>query len=129
MSTREFSIEMASINDVLKSPKWPAKWPFYPSDFKRQDESDDSGFYAEPRLVYHIDDAAVGALTAYYSKAFAPNDDVLDICSSWVSHFPNDVKLGRRVGIGMVVLDFIVIPFTAHLHSLQDLCSFRAKKN
>lgn len=32
------------------------KWPFQPGDFSRQDESQDTYFYGEPRLVYHIDD-------------------------------------------------------------------------
>ena len=89
------------VEDILKAPKWPQKWPFNPNDFKRQDESDDSEFYYQPRLVFHIDDNAVAALTKYYSSIFTPKANVLDICSSWVSHFPNDVMLGRRVGIGM----------------------------
>lgn len=86
---------------MLKKPQWPEKWPFYPKDFKRQDESDDVMFYEQPRLVFHIDDYAVQALTKYYGSAMTPGADVLDICSSWVSHFPNDVKLGKRVGLGM----------------------------
>ena len=89
------------IEDVLKDPQWPEKWPFYPEDFKRQDESDDTNFYETPRLVYHIDDSAVTALTKYYAQTFTPGASVLDICSSWVSHFPNDVKLSNRVGLGM----------------------------
>jgi len=89
------------IEDILTSPKWPAKWPFYPSDFRRQDESKDFQFYGQPRLVYHIDDQAVEALTKYYRRTFFPDASILDICSSWVSHFPTDLKLGRRVGLGM----------------------------
>lgn len=42
--------------------------------------------------VYHIDDAAVAALTEYYGKHFKDGEDVLDICSSWVSHFPKNWK-------------------------------------
>ena len=49
----------------------------------------------------HIDDAAIGALTKYYKSVFTEDASVLDICSSWVSHFPKDVKLGRTVGLGM----------------------------
>eukprot|EP01041_Mallomonas_annulata_P002484 gene2484-4836_t len=89
------------IEDVLKTPQWPEKWPFTPADFVRQDESTDAFFYDQPRLVYHIDDAAVGALTRYYKSVFFEGADVLDICSSWVSHFPTDIKLGKRVGLGM----------------------------
>lgn len=38
----------------MKSPKWPAKWPFYEDDFNRMDETSDGDFYSQPRLVYHI---------------------------------------------------------------------------
>lgn len=51
--------------------------------------------------MYHIDDAAVSALTEYYSKNLNDGDDVLDICSSWVSHYPKDWKGGNVVGLGM----------------------------
>lgn len=42
--------------------------------------------------VFHIDDFAVSALTEYYSKNLPSGADVLDICSSWVSHYPKDWK-------------------------------------
>lgn len=48
--------------------------------YKHEYYADDS-----PRLCYHIDDFAVDALTRYYSEALKDGDDVLDICSSWVS--------------------------------------------
>ena len=86
---------------VLKSPKFPPEWPYSPSDFERQDESDDSIFYDQARLVYHIDDSAVSALTKYYATNLKDGDDVLDICSSWVSHYPKDFKGGNVVGLGM----------------------------
>lgn len=85
---------------VLVNPKFPAEWPFSPEDFMRQDESDDTIFYDQPRLVYHIDDYAVNALTEYYSENLKDGDDVLDICSSWVSHYPKDFKGGKVVGLG-----------------------------
>mmetsp|Transcript_31924 Transcript_31924/g.42149 ORF Transcript_31924/g.42149 Transcript_31924/m.42149 type:complete len:269 (-) Transcript_31924:334-1140(-) len=87
--------------DVLKSPKWPAKWPFTDADFRRADESSDGLFYEDARLVYHIDDPAVSALTKFYSENFPAKADVLDICSSWVSHFPETWDHGNRVGLGM----------------------------
>ena len=105
-----------SVKSVLADPKWPEKWPFSPKDFaynwvstdkradliySRQDESKDTYFYNQPRLVYHIDDGAVNALSKYYKEVFFDGATVLDICSSWVSHFPKDVKLGRTVGLGM----------------------------
>ena len=87
---------------ILENPQWPKAWPFNDDvDFSRQDESTDSIFYDAPRLCYHIDDAAVSALTEYYSKNLKSGDDVLDICSSWISHYPKDFKGGKVVGLGM----------------------------
>jgi SAM-dependent methyltransferase len=86
---------------VLNNPEWPSKWPFYPQDFSRQDETPDKMFYSEKRLVTHIDDPAIAALTKYYGQEFKPGADILDICSSWISHFPKDGKFGKTVGLGM----------------------------
>jgi hypothetical protein len=89
---------------VLKNPKYPPTWPYTPQDFDRQDESPDDIFYSQPRLVYHIDDYAVEALTKYYTNNFQNGADVLDICSSWVSHYPtteSNWKPGNVLGLGM----------------------------
>ncbi|KAK7242035.1 hypothetical protein SO694_00018496 [Aureococcus anophagefferens] len=86
---------------------WPAAAPdappWKPRDFRRLDESDDAAFYAasEPRFVYHIDEGAVAALTNYYKAEIPAGADVLDICSSWVSHYPINTKYGKVVGTGM----------------------------
>ena len=69
---------------------WPAEYPFPPQAFKREDESDDYSFYAMPRFCYHIDEGAVRGITNYYKEAIAGGSRVLDICSSWVSHYPAD---------------------------------------
>lgn len=89
------------VEKVLKNPQWPESWPYTEQDFQRTDESDDRIFYDQPRLVYHIDDAAVKALTNYYAKNFRNGEDVLDICSSWVSHYPQDWQGGNVIGLGM----------------------------
>jgi len=86
---------------VLKDPKFPPEWPFSAADFERQDESSDDIFYDQPRLVFHIDDSACDALTKYYAENLKDGDDVLDICSSWVSHYPKEWKGGNVVGLGM----------------------------
>eukprot|EP01035_Chromulina_nebulosa_P018886 gene18886-24681_t len=89
------------IDKVLLNAKYPTTWPFKPDDFKRQDESIDSNFYSQPRFVYHIDDDAVKSLTNYYDQVIKPNSDILDICSSWVSHLPTNKPYGKVVGLGM----------------------------
>jgi len=100
-STALQSIPTGMAEKVLQAPKWPPEWPYSAEDFARQDESDDGIFYDTPRLCYHIDDAAVSALTKYYSENFKDGEDVLDICSSWVSHYPSEWKGGNVVGLGM----------------------------
>jgi SAM-dependent methyltransferase len=76
----------------------PEKPPFTPRDFEREDETEDSSFYAIPRFVYHIDEPAVAALTQYYRKSILPNSEILDICSSWVSHYPLEFpKIMKRI--------------------------------
>ena len=71
--------------------EWPDdRWPFSKNDFGRLDYYNDGIFYFLPRLVYHVDEPAVCALTQHYRRSIPPNSDLLDICSSWVSHYPNE---------------------------------------
>ena len=87
---------------VLENPQWPAAWPFTAKDFTRMDEADDRIFYDSARLVTHIDDPCITALTAFYAETLEDHDTVLDICSSWVSHYPTEWKRGEKViGLGM----------------------------
>lgn len=69
----------------------------------RLDPSDDSNFYDAPRFVTHIDDGAIASLRQFYAEMIPQKSDILDICSSWVSHLPEpegtppleDPRLGR----------------------------------
>jgi SAM-dependent methyltransferase len=64
----------------------------YPDGFfERGDPASDSTFYRLPRLVTHIDDSAIGAVSELYAERGigGPSGDyrrVLDLMSSWVSH-------------------------------------------
>ncbi len=65
---------------------------FPPGFFQRADGRDDAVFYGPPRLVTHIDDAAIAAVAELYAElgidGSAPTPRrVLDLMSSWVSHF------------------------------------------
>jgi SAM-dependent methyltransferase len=66
--------------------------------FDRADESPDSVFYAPHRLVTHIDDGAIAAVGDLYDE-LGLTGDVLDLCSSWVSHFRSPPR--RLVAVGM----------------------------
>lgn len=72
-----------------------------PDAFDKQDVGDDLAFYAPPRLVSHIDDAAVAALTSYYRRVIPANAVVLDLMSSWISHLPAELATATVIGHGM----------------------------
>lgn len=70
-------------------------------DFRRADESPDEKFYASPRLVTHIDQSAIAAVTQLYREYFPPGGAILDLMSSWISHLPEEVEYRRVVGLGL----------------------------
>ncbi len=81
-------------------------WP--PGFFDRADENDDADFYAPPRLVTHIDDGAIAAVTELYDELGVLDGRVLDLMSSWVSH------LSRRPSRGLVVLGMNAVELQAN---------------
>jgi SAM-dependent methyltransferase len=54
--------------------------------FRRTDETADDVFYVPPRLLTHIDDRAIAAVGAVYDHLNVAGR-VLDLMSSWISHF------------------------------------------
>jgi len=81
-----------------------------PGLFRRMDESPDALFYDTPRLVTHLDDAAIAAVTQLYREYFPVGGVVLDLMSSWVSHLPSDVTYRRVVGLGMNATELAANP-------------------
>ncbi|XP_024371384.1 uncharacterized protein [Physcomitrium patens] len=96
---------VSEAEEVLKKVQWPEQFPFTKEDFARYDESPDTVFYDAPRFVTHIDDPAIRALTRYYSTALPPSNTpgtaILDMCSSWISHYPKGYKQERIAGLGL----------------------------
>ncbi|XP_071721481.1 uncharacterized protein [Rutidosis leptorrhynchoides] len=94
-----------AVEKILENVEWPEQFPFKDQDFQRYDESSDLVFYESPRFVTHIDDPAIAALTKYYKEVFPPSNTpgvaLLDMCSSWVSHFPAGYKQERIAGMGL----------------------------
>jgi len=107
-SVREFSI-MAAQSASTSAPRispllrtlYPASIVYTTGDFKRMDESPDASFYSQSRFVQHIDNGAIAALKSYYGSVIQPQHTVLDFCSSWVSHLPDDLKPKTMIGYGM----------------------------
>jgi SAM-dependent methyltransferase len=69
--------------------------------FDPVDETPDHLFYESPRLVRHIDDRAIAAVTQLYRELFPVAGAILDLMSSWVSHLPPEVGYRRVVGLGL----------------------------
>ncbi len=74
---------------------------FSPQFFERMDEADDRIFYQQPRKVVHIDDSAIAAAGRLFRELVPPDSVVLDLMSSWRSHWPQDHPKTRMVGLGL----------------------------
>jgi hypothetical protein len=72
-----------------------------PGAFDKVDAGDDLEFYRQARLVTHIDEAAIAALTGFYRRILPPAGVLLDLMSNWVSHLPHDVDYAEVIGHGM----------------------------
>ncbi len=71
------------------------------SDRLKQDSSDDSLFYSQPRFVHHLDEAFRARLTGLYREQISCDSVILDLMSSWVSHLPTDIKYKKVIGHGL----------------------------
>lgn len=67
----------------------------------RVDRSPDARFYDRPRLVAHIDDGAIAAVTDHIRRLVPTDVPILDLMSSYHSHLPTDVSFGPVTGLGM----------------------------
>jgi SAM-dependent methyltransferase len=75
--------------------------PFRPEFFARLDEEPDEAFYTMPRKVVHIDEAAIAAIKQGLPEVLPANGVVLDLLSSWRSHWPEGFPKQRLVGLGL----------------------------
>jgi SAM-dependent methyltransferase len=83
-------------------PRRPVTEPQFPSqNFLREDEEDDRAFYAYPRKVVHIDDGAIDTVGRLFRDFIPAGATVLDLMSSWRSHWPSGHSRQRLVGLGL----------------------------
>ncbi|WP_376098952.1 methyltransferase domain-containing protein [Roseomonas sp. CCTCC AB2023176] len=91
-----------------------------PGAFRKPDASPDPLFYGQPRFVTHIDDAAIGAVTALYREVLPAGGRILDLMSSWVSHLPEEVAYAEVIGHGLNAEELAANPRLTR-HFVQDL--------
>ena len=94
----------------IGGPATQPQHPFPPEYFGREDEQDDRRFYAEPRLVVHIDDGAIAAVAAAFRRLIPPDAITLDLMSSWRSHWPAGHPKARLVGLGLNAAEMAANP-------------------
>ena len=93
---------------------------FNPGDFQRVDESIDSLFYSWPRKVVHIDSQAIEAVGRLFRDLIPPGATVLDLMSSWRSHWPAGHSKARMVGLGLNAEEMVDNPDLDE-HVVHDL--------
>jgi hypothetical protein len=92
---------------LTTGPGFQARINGRPTDFlapgalDREDDGADPIFYRQPRMVQHIDDAAIAAVTDLYRRLLPPGGRVLDLMSSWISHLPPEVDFMSVAGLGL----------------------------
>lgn len=74
---------------------------FVDRPFARADENEDSVFYSRPRLVNHIDNAAIGIISGLYGRLIPSQAEVLDLMGSWTSHLPMNLELKSLTVLGL----------------------------
>jgi hypothetical protein len=92
---------MAAAFSLADLPSWA---------FDKEDAGNDLDFYTEARLVTHIDDGAIAALTGFYRDVLPPGGVICDLMSSWVSHLPADVAFAEVIGHGMNAAELAANP-------------------
>ena len=85
----------------MSDSRFPIDAPFAAEHFARVDPTDDARFYEMPRLVTHIDDAAIAIIGELLGDLIPPDATILDLMSSWKSHLPPQPRPQRVVGLGM----------------------------
>lgn len=110
-----YTLPITNITEAVfgKIKAFPETYPFNEKDFSRFNNADDSVYYAKPQFKYGVDAGAIAALTHYYNTTITKSKlNVLDVGSSWVSHYPREFKKKMRniVGIGLNPLELQINP-------------------
>ncbi len=70
--------------------------------FSRQDESDDTRFYALDRFVDHLDTVALATVEKLIDTLVVDKrPSILDLMAGWDSHIPGTIEADEVVGLGL----------------------------
>lgn len=107
---------------ALDGVSWPEAFPYSKKDLTPDWDGKDGMFYALPKLGHHAGEECRSSLTKFYECALPPSGtgDVLDLCSSFTSHYPDKYKAKRCVALGLNALELAVNPSKTEWR-VQDL--------
>ena len=93
----------------------PTSFPYTDHDFTPEDSSNDQLFYMLPKFVHHAGEECRKSLTDYYDLILPTQtgSNVLDLCSSFTSHYPTGWKVpngGKCSIIGLNPLELAANP-------------------
>lgn len=104
-------VQLGQIRNITQQacnggPGMQARWQGQPTDFfsdepfLRQAPEPDDIFYAQPRMLAHVDSTASTRIGALYERLLPPEGRILDLMSSLHSHLPEGFS-GEVIGVGM----------------------------
>jgi len=75
---------------VLDTYVWPSEFPYSRAELTPEQAGSDGSFYLLPKFVHHAGEECRASLRDFYSVALPTQGTgaVLDLCSSWTSHYP-----------------------------------------
>lgn len=113
---------VSGVSRALDDKVWPEAFPYSAKDLTPMDNGNDGVFYFVPKFVQHAGGECRETLTKFYEVALPPSGTgaVLDLCSSWTSHYPADWKGERCVALGLNYLELIANPSKTE-YKVQDL--------
>ena len=96
---------------ALSEVNWPEQFPYSTSDLTPEWDGKDQSFYLIPKFGHHAGEECRESLTKFYAALLPPEDgQVLDLCSSFTSHYPKGWQGKRCVAIGLNALELLANP-------------------
>jgi len=103
--------KLSPASRALDGFEWPDQFPYTTADLTPMMAGNDQLFYVIPKFVQHAGDECRGSLTEFYDAVLPKeNGDVLDLCSSWTSHYPEGWTGRRVVALGLNPLELAANP-------------------
>ena len=96
---------------ALDKMDWPEEFPYAKADLTPEWSGNDRLFYLLPRFSHHAGEECRESLSEFYDCILPKKGgDVLDLCSSFTSHYPSGWRGKRMVALGLNALELLANP-------------------